>query len=94
MREPVVRLVSWVRGSDQDVREGLLGFVSVQLGRVILDGLTLRKTSGGRLALSYPSRTDRVGRRHPYVRPRDDAARIEIEREIIGLLANRLGDAS
>ena len=94
MHDPVVRLVSWVRGSDQDVREGLLGFVSVEVGPVLVDGLTLRRTSDGRLALSYPARTDRAGRRHPYVRPRDDAARIEIEREIIGLLAHRLGDTS
>ena len=39
-----------------------------------------------RLALSLPGLRDRLGRNHPYLIPRDDAARHEIERQIIDVL--------
>ena len=82
MSSPDIRVRSWVRGSDADVRTGLLGFVSVYYGDVVLDGLTVRQTADGRLTLSFPERRDRRGGRHPYIRPIDDAARQRIERAI------------
>lgn len=86
MADPEVRVRSWVRGSDDDVRSGLLGYLSVSYGTLVLDGLVLRRTADGRLAISFPARTDRAGRRHSYIRPADDQARIAIEREILGQL--------
>ena len=68
------------------VRSGLLGWISVELHNVILDGITLRRTTDGRFALSFPARTDREGRRHSVIRPVDDLARKSIEREILGQL--------
>lgn len=79
-----IRVRSWVKGSDDDVRSGLLGYVSVFYSDVILDGLTVRRTADGRLTLSYPQRRDGQGRRHPIVRPIDDAARRRIERAVFG----------
>jgi DNA-binding cell septation regulator SpoVG len=79
-----VRLRTWTKGSDDDVRSGLLGFISIFMGDVIVDGITVRKTADGRITLSYPERRDRLGRRHPIVRPVDDAARKTIERAILG----------
>ncbi len=83
MNDPGVRVRSWVAASEQDVRSGLLGFVSVFYGSLILDGITLRRTIDGRFALSFPTRTDRSGKRHSYIRPADDQARQAIEAELL-----------
>jgi hypothetical protein len=83
MAAPEIRIRTWVRGSADDERSGLLGFLSILYGDLVLDGITLRRTSAGRLALSFPARTDRHGQRHAYIAPVDDAARQQIEREIL-----------
>jgi len=80
---PEVRIRSWVRGNADDERAGLLGYLSVFYGALILDGITLRRTAEGRLTLSFPARTDRSGNRHAYFRPVDDEARQQIERELL-----------
>ena len=77
---------SWVRGSDEDLRAGLLGYVSVFVGNLVIDSITVRRTADGWIVLSFPARTDRFGRRHAIVRPEDDAARQAIEREILDQL--------
>jgi hypothetical protein len=78
-----------VRGTDEEIRTGLLGYLSVFYGALILDCIVLRKTTAGRFALSFPARTDRWGRRHAYFAPIDDAARQQIERDILkGLVKN------
>ena len=77
-----IRLRTWVRGSDKDIRSGLLGFVSVFYGDLVLDGITVRRTAEGRLTLSFPQRRDGRGRSHPLFRPIDDAARVRIEKAI------------
>lgn len=89
MPDPQIRVRSWVRGSAEDVRSGLLGWISIEVADLLVDGIALRKTTSGRLALSFPSRTARDGRRHPLVRPLDDQARREIEHEILGQLGQR-----
>ena len=64
-----------------DARTGLLGFITCTLNdRVRLDGITLRRTRTGRLALTFPARRDRRGHEHAYVAPLDDAARREIDK--------------
>jgi DNA-binding cell septation regulator SpoVG len=86
---PEVRLRTWIKASDADAATGLLGFISVFYGALIIDGIVLRRTATGRFALSYPERRDRAGRRHPFVRPVDDDARQRIEREIFkGMVAD------
>lgn len=68
-------------------RTGLLGWISCTLGGTLrVDGITLRRTAEGRLALSFPARKDRNGVLHPLLRPLDDATRAEIERQILGQL--------
>ncbi|MFQ5425923.1 MAG: hypothetical protein ACE5EV_02460 [Gaiellales bacterium] len=89
MNGPVVRIRSWTTGSEADLRTGLLGYLSVEYGDLVLDGIVLRRTASGRFALSFPARTDRVGRRHSYMRPIDDQARQAIEREVLGQLGER-----
>lgn len=89
MADPDVRVRTWVRGSADDTRSGLLGYLSVSYGALLLDGITVRRSASGRLALSFPAKTDRAGRRHSYVQPVDNEARRAIEREILTQLAQR-----
>lgn len=79
--------VGFTPGTDQDLREGLVGFVTLTFADLLLlDGLVLRRTASGRHALSFPSRTDRNGVRHPYYRPLDDRARRIVEDAVFHVL--------
>jgi len=79
---PVVSIRAWTRGSADDERRGLLGFLSLTYGDLILDGVTVRRTADGRMTLSWPERRDRHGRAHPYLRPISDEARRRIEHAV------------
>jgi DNA-binding cell septation regulator SpoVG len=68
-------------------RSGLLGYIRCSLGNaLILDGITVRRTRTGRLALSFPARRDRAGIEHPIIRPTDDATRRQFEDAIFAAL--------
>jgi hypothetical protein len=72
--------VGFTPATREDERSGLLGYVTCTFADLLLlDGLTLRVTAAGRHTLSFPSRTDGQGGRHPYFRPQDDRARRIIE---------------
>ena len=87
MSSILVTEVRLMPGRPRDRDAGLLGWVSCTVGATLrLDGLALRRTREGRLALSFPCRRDRQGRKHPLVRPLDDAARVSIERQILAAL--------
>lgn len=83
MKEPEVRVISWAKASEAEQRTGMLGYLRVAYGSLELDGIVLRKTAEGRFALSFPARTDRAGKKHSYIRPRDSEAREAIERQIL-----------
>ncbi len=73
--------------SATEAATGLLGFVRcVFADTLVLDGIAVRQTLSGRLTLAFPSRRDRAGNPHPYVRPRDDATRLAIEAEVFATL--------
>jgi hypothetical protein len=78
--------VGFVVGSDADRARGLLFFVSFRAGPLIVDGATIRRTLGGRIALSYPTRRDRSGQRHPIVRAADAAAGLSILTQVLAAL--------
>jgi DNA-binding cell septation regulator SpoVG len=84
MAEIDIRIRTWVRGTADDERAGLLGYLSVTYGSLVIDGITVRRTAEGRFALSFPERRDGKGRRHPVVRPIDDDARKAIEAAVFG----------
>lgn len=69
-----------------DAESGLVGYVTLRYGGLLLDGLTLRRKREGGLVISYPARRDRAGRDHPYLRPLDDATRREIESQVLQAL--------
>ena len=83
MVEYEVRVRSWVRATETEIRTGMLGYLSAEYGSLVLDGLVLRKSAEGRYCISFPARTDRTGKRHSYIRPIDDAARKAIETELL-----------
>ena len=84
MDTPDIRIRTWVRGTPDDERSGLLGFLSIFYGGLIVDGITVRRTATGKLALSFPERRDRKGRAHSVVRPVDDESRRRIEAIVFG----------
>ena len=66
------------------VRRGLLGWLAFDIdGTFHVDGVALRRTRAGRLALSFPSRTDRHGLERALLRPTCDRARRAIERAVL-----------
>ena len=76
-----------------DRETGLMGFISLLLnGGIRIDGITLRKTRAGHLALSFPARSDAEGRMHPVVHPINNATRIEIERQVLNALPGAIGE--
>jgi hypothetical protein len=93
MAEPQIRIRSWVKASESEIRTGLLGYLSVFYGDLVLDGIVLRRTADGRFALSFPARTDKSGRRHSYIKPASDEVRQDIERELLRQLAEHPGVA-
>jgi hypothetical protein len=73
--------------SERDADTGLLAYLDLEINRLVrIDGVALRLTLAGALALSFPSRTSRRGARHALVRPTDRAARHAIERAIFAAL--------
>lgn len=84
MAEIDIKIRTWIRGSAEDERQGLLGYLTIFYGAVLIDGVTVRRTAEGRLALSFPERRDSKGRRHSVVRPIDDDARRAIEAAVFG----------
>src|SRR5262245_57942465 len=85
LRAPlIVSDVRFTIPSQDLIATGLLAWATCIInGQLELTGLMIRRTWNGRLTVSYPSRTDRTGQRHFYLRPIDDAARIEIEEQLL-----------
>ncbi len=70
-----------------DRARGLIGFVQIVINDTIaLDGVTLRVDSDGRRYLGYPSRDTRGGSRFPYIRPLDENARQDVQRQVFAAL--------
>jgi DNA-binding cell septation regulator SpoVG len=89
MANAELRIRTWIKASDADAQTGLLGWISVIYGDLVIDNITLRRTATGRFALSFPQRRDKAGRQHAVVRPADDEARQVIEAQILWQLGER-----
>lgn len=65
-----------------DIATGLLGYVRFVIGgAVAIDGVTVRRTTAGRITLSFPKRRD-----HPIVHPTSAAVRSHIEQSVMSRL--------
>lgn len=80
--------IYFTRASAALCAKGLIGWVAATLGDLRLDGIQVRRARDGHHYLSWPQRRWRGGQSH-IVYPRDDAARVHLEREIIGELQRR-----
>jgi hypothetical protein len=79
--------ITFTAARQEDIERGLLGWVSFTVdGNLRLDGVAIRRTVDSRYVLSFPARRDGSRRRHFFVRPLDDHARCEIERQVLGAL--------
>ena len=79
--------VQFAAARPAEVKRGLLGWVSFRLnGTLQIDGVSLRRTADGRLALSFPGRRDGMGRQRFYLRPLGDVARRKIEYQLFQAL--------
>jgi len=85
MNSPNVSSVRFTPARELDVALGLIGWISVDIEGLRVDGIALRRTGDGRLDLRYPSRPRSYGG-HAIVRPVDDATRRSIEGQILGAL--------
>lgn len=75
--------VRFTPATAMQVATGLMGHLScVMNGRMLHDGWTLRRTRGGVYSLSYPTRSDGSGRKHPLVRPLGCGTRELIEQQV------------
>jgi len=82
-----VTLVAFMSGSVYDQEAGLLGWITIDVGGlVLLHGITLRRSRLGTLSLSFPKRKGSRGVRYPVSEPLDDDARREIERQVFAAL--------
>ena len=91
MTEKSIRVRSWVEAGEEDLRQGLLGWVGIEIGSLAIGNITLRVTTSGRHALAFPSRTSKSGQRHSIVAPLGDAARRKVERMIFEQLNDTYG---
>ena len=83
-----VSSVKFSSARPHEVRSGLLGWVAVTLrGGYLLDGIAVRRTSDGRLTLSFPAKIDAQGIQRPYFRPLNDTARRDLERQVLAAIA-------
>ena len=78
--------VEFAPAAEHLVERGLLGWVRcIAGGTLVLEGITVRRTRSGELTLSYPAR-DEHGVRRFLIRPRDHAARLDLERQILAAI--------
>src|SRR5262245_56461190 len=81
--------VRFMAANPTHVANGLLGWVACTLNGILrLEGIALRRTADNRLALSFPSHRDAAGNHHFYLRPLSDAARREIEHQVLSAIAH------
>jgi hypothetical protein len=83
---PPITRVRLTSASFHQSRAGLIGYVTLQYGDLLVDGITLRVTSRGRPTLTFPARRDQRGREHPLVRPADRKTRDAIEAAVFAAL--------
>ena len=86
---PEIDIRSWKRASDDERRSGLIAYLTLLIGPVVVDGVTLRRFSSGQFGLSFPARVKASGQRFSIVWPADNERRLALEREVLRQLAER-----
>jgi hypothetical protein len=84
--KPTITRIRFRPASHRDVLAGLLGWLKFEHGDFLVEGVTVRRTREGKLALSFPRHLDRDGRERYPVRPISDRARRAIEKQVFAEL--------
>ena len=90
VRPQPVSDVRYSPAKPEEQLRGLLGFVNLRYGDLLLDGLAVRQTWVGRRVLSFPERRCASGR-FPFYRPIDIQARAALERAVFAALGEGPG---
>ena len=86
MAEPVVHVLLFKTAPRRLQQRGMMGWLRLRVDGLLIDGVSLRESPGGALALSFPERRDAAHRRHAIVRPLDDETRTAIESQVFAAL--------
>lgn len=86
MTAPPITNVVMTSAGTADRSRGLVGFVRLTVAGLVIDGITVRRSTTGELVLGFPRRRDRYGIDHVVVRPADDATRCAITRVVLAAL--------
>jgi DNA-binding cell septation regulator SpoVG len=82
-------VISFCPGRPLDVAAGLLGYARVQVGDLLIDGITIRRARNGRNVVSLPARRDRAGIEHSIVAPVSSEIGRDLEAQILSALRAR-----
>jgi hypothetical protein len=86
--ELIISDVRFRTAKGAEVKSGLIRFASILINDCLrLDGISIRRTMAGRIAVMFPERLDGVGRRHRLIWPIDAPTRRRIERQSLEALA-------
>ena len=73
--ENLITDISLTPSTPEEVREGIAAWIRCVIGGlIVIDGIPLRCTRDGQLAITFPACADATTRRHPFIRPTDAAA--------------------
>lgn len=86
MPDLVITRIQFHAIAGEPLADGLLGYVSFELGPMLVSGVMVRRTRDGRLTLSFPKRRDAGGKRRDVMRPVSRRARAEIENAVFSSL--------
>ena len=79
--------VRFTSASASDADRGLLGWTIFSLNGIVrIDGVAVRRTLRGHVALAFPAKRDRAGRRRKFVRPMNAEVGREIEYQVLRAL--------
>jgi DNA-binding cell septation regulator SpoVG len=84
---PRVTEVRFAPADDEHREEGLLGWTSFVIdGGLKVEGVAVRRTAEGHLALAYPYRDDAHGLRRRFLRPINDQTRRALQAQVLAQL--------
>ena len=87
MNPPTLHDFRFTAAGRAEQKTGLLGWIAFSVnGHFRIDGVTLRRTADGRLALAFPARIASDGRKRSVVWPPTEEARTAVERQVFSAL--------
>ena len=95
MRSITLTEFRFAAANRMEMKTGLLGWIAFTINDTLrVDGVTLRKTAEGRLALSFPAKTASDGRKRSILWPVSNTARQDLESQVFEALNFDMGKES